>query len=58
MNPNYIIEELSREYGAILLLAAYIMRETGCSVDEAHDRAYNVDFYLEQMLAEQNDDEE
>lgn len=57
MNANDIIEELSKEYGSLMLLAAYIMRETKCTVDEACDKAYALDFSIEQILAEYDDEE-
>jgi hypothetical protein len=57
MNANDIIEELSKEYGSLMLLAAYITRETKCTVDEACDKAYALDFSIEQILAEYDDEE-
>lgn len=43
MDAYDIIDELSKEYGSYLLLAAYIKREQKCSASVACDRAYELD---------------
>lgn len=57
MNANDIIEELSKEYGSHLLLAAYIKRETNCSASDAYGRANLLDYIFEKMCAEYDDEE-
>ena len=57
MDAYDIIEELSKEYGSQILLAAYIKRETKCSASDACDRAIMLDYVFEKMCAEYDDEE-
>ena len=57
MDAYDIIEQLSKEYGSHLLLAAYIMRETKCSASDACGRASLLDYIFEKMCADYNDEE-
>lgn len=50
MDAYDVIEELSKEYGSHLLLAAYIKREQKCSASVACDRAYELDRIFESQL--------
>lgn len=57
MDAYDIIEELSKEYGSHLLLAAYIKREMNCTASDACDRAWELDYAVEQLLMRYDDEE-
>lgn len=46
------IAELAEKYGSLDLLTAYIMRTANVSQEKAEDRVVDIDFVIEQQLAE------